>query len=401
VDPNSDHNGTTYIDDIYYSPTIDGTLAVTNAQAVLVSPAIDMTASVTSLGIFQATISTPAGTSLSFYTAVSSDNVTYDAYVAVSNGGAIASAVKRYIKWKVVMTCPIDTVLNGGTNAYANVTTPIVFDVTVNWFLGTGSNKYPTSVSFTFRYSDLLLAISQEYSDNLGGDSSILNDVKVQAKPLILSGTSSDTQWQGTVQTPPVAISGSAPLAVSNGQVLTYALVIPSGMDTSLMSGANPAAAVVTFAASATGSWVFTTIHPTRPVLQITMTHAGNITDLRVIGKAFSNSNTNAIQSSTDAGSIQLYGDRALSISNSYIVNVAIAAVIASKLVANYKNPTSYIPGATVRPTFSAQLNDRVTIVDDNTDLNADYVISGIHHTVASGQSSGTAQTDLLLLKVM
>ncbi len=394
VAPLADTNGYSVIDDVNFSPVVDGTGAIVSSQALFESQVIDLTASISVLGVFRTTTILPAGTSVAFFTATSTDGITFDSYLAVSDGQAIPSAVKRYFKWKAVMTCPID----GGTKG--TLTTPYVTDVTINYFLGTGSAKYPTSVSFTFRYSDLLLAITQEYSDNLGGDSSILNDVSVQAKPLILSGTSSDTQWQGTTQTPPVAISGSAPLSVTNGQILTYEVVISGGMDTGSMSGGSPAAAVVTFGGGASGTWAFTRIHPTRPILQITITNTGTITDLRVIGKAFSNSNTIAIQQSTNAASIKLYGDRAISISNQYIVNTGIATTIASKLVANYKNPTSYVPGATVRPTFSAQLNDRVTIVDDNTDLNADYIIAGISHNLASDISAGQCETRLLLLKV-
>lgn len=401
VNPNSDQNGSTIVDDIYYSPGIDGTGAISTAQALFESQVIDMTASVNSLGIFQATSSVPANGSISFYTATSADNITYDAYVAVTNGAAIPSMTHRYIKWKAILVCPIDSVVNGGVAENANINTPYVFDVTLNWFIGTGSPKYPTSVSFTFQYSDLLLAIAQEYSDNLGGDTAILNDVSVQAKPLILSGTVLDTQWQGTTQTPPVAISAGAPLSVTIAQILTYEIVVSSGMDTSLMSGANPAAAAITFAGGGAGSWVFTRIHPTRPILKITISGTGSITDLRVIGKGFSNSNTNAIQSSTDAASIKLNGDRSKNISNQYIVNTGIAASIASKLVTNFADPTSYIPGATVRPTFSAQLGDRVTIVDENTDLDADYVIAGINHDLSADVQGGQAQTALLLLKVV
>ena len=400
VDPNSDQNGNTVVDDVHWSPAVDGTGSISTSQALFESAVVDMGASITNLGIFQATYALGTGTAIAFYTATSADGVSWDAYVAVTNGAAITSAVKRYLKWKAVLVCPIDAVVDGGSASNANVTTPYVFDVTINWFTGTGSPKYPTSVSYVFRSSDLLLDISQEYTDNLGGDSSIINDVDVQAQPLILSGTTADTQWQGTVQTPPVPISGTAPLNVTNGQVLTYRLVIPSGMDTSFMSGASPAAAVVTFGGGASGTWAFTRIHPTRPTLQITITAGGTITDLRVVGKAFTSSNTQSVQRSSDTGSIKLYGDRALSISNPYIVNASIAASIASKLITNYKNPTSYVPGALVRPTFSAQLGDRVTIVDDNTDLDADYVIAGLNHQVSAGVSDAKATTELLLLKV-
>lgn len=399
TNPLANTDGSVIVDDIYYSPQVDGTGAVTNNQSIFESQVIDMNG-IVSFGIFQDTVSTPTGTTLAFYTATSSDNITYDAYVVAVNGSQITSAIKRYLKYKIVFTGPTDTVLHGGQALNNNLVQPIVFDVTINWDTGTGTNKFPTSVSYTFRFDTVLLDIAQEYADNLGGDSAIINDVYVQAKPLILSGTDADTQWQGTVQTPPVAISGAAPLAVTNGQVLTYQISVSQGMNTSLMTGANPAAAVVTFAGGGAGSWIFSKINPTRPVLQITITGTGNITDLRVIGKIFSNSNTVAQQNSQNAASIKLYGDRQISISNQYIVNAGIASSVASKLVANYKDPTSYIPSSMVRPTFSAQLGDRATVVDDNTDISADYIIAGIQHEISSDVQQAQSKTDLLLLRI-
>lgn len=395
VDPNSDQNGNTTFDDIYFSQQVDGTGAISTAQAVFESQVTDMTAGVQSLGIFQATVSTPAGCSINFFTATSADNVTYDAYVATSPSAAIASAVKRYIKWKAVLICPQDS---AGNNA--NLNTPTIFDVTVNWFTGSNSPKYPSSVSYTFRFDSSLLDVEQTLSDMLGGDTAIINDVLVQAQPLVLSGADADLQWQGTVQTPPVAISVTNPLAVSNG-TYTYRLALSNGMDTSRMSGASPAAATVTFAGGAAGTWKFTTISPTHAILQITITNPGNITALTVNGKSFVNSTYIAQQNSTDSKSIAIYGDRQLSIINPYIVNAAIATLIAARIVSNQKNPITFISRCTVLPTFSLQVGDRVTIVDYQLDFSADYIAIGVNQLVKCDVASAGAQTDLVLLKVV
>ena len=48
-------------------------------------------------------IQTLNGGTITYYTAASSDNITYDAYVAIGAGGIIGSALKRYLKLKIVM----------------------------------------------------------------------------------------------------------------------------------------------------------------------------------------------------------------------------------------------------------------------------------------------------------
>lgn len=381
-------------DNIYFSPSIEVTKTVTNTVATFESEIIDQTGP-TVEGLFQASTLTPSGTSINFYTATSSDGISWDAYVAAFVGVQISSTPKRYLKWKAILNCPID---DGNHNA--NLTTPIIYDVTINWTIGAGSPKYPTTPQYAFSHKDVLLGIDQQYSDNIGGDSSIVNDALVQAQPLILSGTDSDTQWQGTVQTPPVPISGTAHLGVTIGQILTYPISISGGMNIGLMSGANPAAAVITFGGGGAGTWVFTKIHPTQPVLQITITGTGYIQDLRVVGKAFANDDTKLQSAAIDSLSINTYGDRQTSLSSQFMVNQTISDLVASKLVANYKNPTSYIPGATLRPIFSMQLNDRATMIDDNTGLNADYLIVGIDHELTVALDAATCQTGIQLLKI-
>lgn len=394
-DPHTDTNGYALVDDVVYSPAVDGTGAISSSQAIFESDVIDMGASVSALGLFQSNYVTPAATSLAFYTATSSDGITFDAYVSVAPGAAIASAVKRYLKYKVVLTCPVDS------GIYGNATTPIVTDVTINWTIGAGSAKYPASVSYVFADDGMLLGLEQEISDLVGGDTAILNDISVQAQPLILSGTALDTQWQGTTGTPALPIAAGNPLNVTNGQTLTYKIVLPNGMDTSFMSGASPAAGVVTFAGGGAGSWSFTRIHPTQPILKIVITGSGTITDLRVIGKSFTNSNTIATQTAVDAASVKQYGDRPLPLSNPYIINSSIALSIATRLLQNYKDALSFVPSCVVRPSFAAQIGDRITITETNADLSADFIIVGLAHSYALNVESGDVKTTLTLLKVL
>ena len=184
----------------------------------------------------------------------------------------------------------------------------------------------------------------------------------------------------------------------------TGTLVIPcevnGGMDISLMSGANPAAAVVVFAGGAAGSWTISQIHPTLPVLTIVITAPGTITDLRLVGKKFTAAITPYTATVKDAASKGLYGTRSLAIQNDYIINPGIAAIIANRLVSNYKTPVVYIPDLTLRPTWSLQLGDRVNIVDDNSGLNADFYVVGLNHAVAGGQDSADARTGAVFIRI-
>lgn len=374
--------------DLNTPPTASTPLFYFASSGTWTSAAVDTGGTPSALGTLTATYSLNGG-SVTFLTATSSDNVTYDAFTAVSPTGQILSSAKEFIKVQVIINLSGDL-----------LQTPTINDITITWLTGTGTPKIPATSSLTFSFNSTLLDIAQELSDNLGGDTAIINDVTVQAQPFLLTGNDSDTAWQGTIGTPPLAVSGSNPVNVTNGQTLTYDIVVSGGMDTTNMSGGNPSAAVVTFGSSAAGTWSFTSINPTRPVLQIVITHTGTITDLRLTGKKFSSSSFLQSQNSTSATSIAAYGRRQLSISNTWIVSTTVAASIASTLITNFSNPVSYIPTCTVRPAFSLQLGDRVTVVDTNLDLSADYVVVGLQHSYSLETGSGDVKTQLTLLKV-
>ncbi len=351
------------------------------------SPVLDTGSSTVSYGALTDT-HTLNGATILYETRSSPDGTSWGAWQSIAGSGQIQSTVHRYLQIRVTLT--IDD----------SLPTPFINDITVNWTVGAGSQKYPSTASFTFRFDSTMLEVQQELADNLGGDTAILNDITVQAAPLVLSGNNADTVWQATVGTPPVNISGSVPLAVTNGQTITLAPVISGGMDTTRMSGSNPAALAITFAGGATGSWSFISIHPTRPVVQILITHDGNITDLRIIGKLFSSASYLQAQSEKDSFSIGTYGDRQLSLSNSWIVGTSVADTIAKTLLRNFRLPVVYIPACTLRPTWNAQIGDRVTIVDVNLDLSADYIAVGLEHHFSVSGLSGTVGTMMTLIQV-
>ena len=304
--------------------------------------------------------------------------------------GQILSPLARYLQIQVTITLGIITL------------SPQIFDITVNWIGGAGSKKYGGAAVFAFSFDSTLLDVQQEYADNLGGDSAIINDAIVQAQPLILTGTTSDTIFLVALAEPwhSQYFRLSVPLTATAATAITISPYISGGMDISFMGGANPAAAVVTFAGGAAGSWMFTKINPTLPVIQITFSSPGQINDLRIVGLAFSNANYLQAQEVIDTQSLALYGDRQISISNPWIVTNSVALAIATSQVANQKLPVSYIPKCMVRPTFNAQIGDRLTIVDDNLDLMDDYIVVGLAHNFSVEDKKADVNTEFVLLKV-
>ena len=353
------------------------------------SPAVDCGTSIGAFDALTATSTTSGGT-LSLYTASSPDNVTYTSFVAVTPGtGQINSPVARYLKIQAVMDPATSTAQM------------VIFDITANWTNITGSKKYPAPPSsFTFSYSTNQIDIAQELSDALGGDSAIVNDIAVQAQPLVLTGANTDVIWQGSQGTPPTNISAGNPLSVTNGDILIYPIYVSGGMDISRMSGANPAAAAITFAGGAAGSWVFSYISPTVPVLKITISSSGNITNLQLQGMTFSSASYITVQQQKSLASIAQFGDRQLSITNSWIVNAAIALDIAQMLLGAYEEPFAYIPSIVLRPTWSAEIGDRVTVSNDNLDIDSDFIIIGIQHQFGVQAEKASIDSTMTLLAV-
>lgn len=376
-------------------PTIGPPSLLFASSGTWISPIIDTGSETTGYGSITDD-EVPNGGTISYSTQSSADGVTWNSFVPVSVSGQILSPVLRYLRVMVVMTLG-----PGGV-------TPLILDITVSWLAGAGSIKYPTTSSFTFAFNSMMLDCQQQLADNLGGDSSILNDIIVQAEPLVLTGgTPTDLPgltnivWQGTIGIPPVNVTPTTPLTVTAGQILTFTPYISGGMDITYMSGANPAAAVVTFADGAAGTWLFTNIHPTLPVLQITITVSGQISGLTINGLNFSNADYLQVQEVFDPVSIALYDRRQDTIDNPWITSTSAAAAIGAIILNNFRNPVAYLPSCKVGLCPSIQLGDRVTVVDVNLDLSADYICVGAAHTIDN--KSGTKasiESDLTLIAI-
>lgn len=329
-------------------------------------------------------------TNLNVLTQSSADGVHWNGFFPVAPNFQPQSPVLRYLQVQIRFTQSnlVDTSI-------------IVSRLQINWIGGSGDPKYPPAPSsFTFDYNSNLIAVEQELADNLGGDTSIINDVQVQATPLALVGTNSDTVWQGTNGSPPTDISPTNTLPIIAGVPITVAPYISSGMDITHMSGANPSAAVVVFGGGGAGSWAFSKINPTTPVLVITPSATGTITDLRLVGKLFASETLQQVTQAQDAQSIQLYGGRRQNTQNKWIPTYQLAQAIANNIVSVFKNPFSYIPSFTVQPTFSMQIGDRITVHDINLDVNSDYVAVGVDHDYKMSGDRPSIQTTGRLLAV-
>lgn len=75
-----------------------------NATGSFISKTLDLGAIPNSLGNFNADTTLPAGTTLTFYTQSSADGSSWDAAVACTNGGAIGSTIRRYLRWRADYT---------------------------------------------------------------------------------------------------------------------------------------------------------------------------------------------------------------------------------------------------------------------------------------------------------
>jgi len=379
-------------DDLYYSFCIDATTTAAHTDSYYVSNVIDQTNEILEEGVFRARYINPTGCTVTFYTSTSDDGINFDNWIEVDSGDQIPSIAKRYLIFKFVLEAPNDS------NILNNLTTPYIQDIIMNWSTGISSVKIPSKISYVLDES-LNIDIDQVYADSIGGQTSIINRAVVKAQPLILSGNDSDVQWSATAGTPLEEISASNPIQVTNGDILTYNIVVDNGMDTALMSGTNPAAASVTFG-TATGTYIFSRIHPTKPMLQITVTGTGTIEQIKVLGKAFTNDNTFIEKVATNEDSINIYDERRVDISNEWILYDSISQQIADYLVSNFSEPTAYIPEIKIRPTFSIQIGDRVTVSDNSLSIDDDYIVIGVFHNFSTNGNSVDVHTSLKLLRI-
>ena len=389
----SGFSGNHYWDDIWFSRDIPGILASppTSTKARWESASIDQGASVTLAGVISALYSTPVGTSINWYTSTSPDNSTWTAWAPVTLGSPYPSPVQRYIKVAFDLNCPQDDGMHN-----ANYATPSVSQITVAWYFGTGIPKWSQTVNFYFAYNSDIIDLEEQVTDNLGGDTAVINDVTVTSAPAILAGTNTDTQWQGTSGVPASAVSVANPLNVTAGTLNLYP-VIAGGMDTTNMPGGT--AIAITWG-TATGTAAITKVHPTKPTLTLTVTGPGTITDLRLIGKSFQNISTPYQALASDSNSIKRRRRRTQSINNNYVMNNNIAQNIADKMLVNYKNPLVFVPAIELWPRLNLQPGDQVNVNEVLSGANTVYYVISYNRDIKVGDS-GSVSMRARLVKIV
>jgi len=355
------------------------------------SPWIDQGATVTAEQLFTATDSQPATSSISYFTQTSADMIVIDAPVAATSGATIGSTAKRYIRLIANLNCPQDDGLHN-----TNLVTPYLTQFTISWLFGTGQNKWQSSINFYLNYDSNIVDLQEQVSDTLGGDTAVINYETVSTSPLILGGADSDTTWQGTTVSPAAAISAGNPLSVTVG-TLVYNLDISGCMDISKMAGGT---CIVMTLGTATATAAITYIHPTKPVLTITVTVGGTITDLRLIGKTFQNAATPYQAIAQDAASIALHKKRSDTISNNYIINSNIALLVANKIVANQKDVAKWIPQIDIIPLLNMQPGDQVFTNEINVGIYAGYYVIGYTRNVQISDSDASLDMTMALMRI-
>ena len=306
----------------------------------------------------------------------------------------------------------------GQINSPVNTYTQCIFDFAVgsgiplwqpyyvqtNWSL-TGTAESIRSIA----YDSNLCDVTEEISGSLSGDSSIVNYSEVISSPLTLGGTTADVQWTATVGQPQVPISVSNPMVVAVGTINIQAAV-SGGMDTTYMGAsitgiantAYGAAGVTAFFVSfgtAAGTVSISYIHPTTPIITLTITTAGTITNLQLIGLSFSSA-ANAIDVVVqDPISIAKHGLCTNPINNNYIINPAIAQLVANQQLIQFTNPTVVLSGVDITLTPSIQQTDLVQATDYGLDLSSaqTWNVTGIDHEYSKAPDAKTATIKTML----
>lgn len=379
------------ITDIYYSTQVGNiTNALSNLQAIYLSPVIDRGATVNQAGILNCSSLTPSGTSLLVETAVSDDGISFEPWRTATIGEVDPSEVKRYELIRITFT-------DAGDIALGTLATPTIYNLSLNWFTGTGQSKWNSSVDFYINDQNGICDLSEQISDTLAGDTAIINDVAVTAEPLVLTGTDADDQWQCITGTPPDKVSASNPLIVAVGTV-TYNCVIQGGMDTSGMAGGSCIA--ITWG-TATGTAAISYIHPIKPILTLTVTAPGTIEDLRLIGKSFSKLQTPYQSLASDSTSIFRHRKRHSDVNNNYFRDGSICDLVASRIIANQKDPVSYIPNFDIfPPRLNMQPGDRVNVINEITGIATDYYVAGYFRHSSVSDKGAEAGQSLILMKI-
>lgn len=347
------------------------------------SASIDQGASISAESLLS--VSMIAGNApITWETRTSSDGATWGSWTAVSidsiaQSGPIASTAARYIEYRYYF------VVGSSVPLWVN------YYVTVSWSLSAAAGTVRA-----LSYDSSLCDVQEQVSDSLGGPTSVVNYFEVTASPVILTGTNADVQWQGSTGYPGNVVSASNPLVLYTGTTYIQA-VVSGGMDISRMTGTNPAAVQITWGTAA-GSVEVSYVHPTKPIIKLTVTTAGTITQLNLIGQSYGSGPAPISVTAGDSSSQSKYRRRTNQINNNFITSPAIAQLIANNQLLAYKTPAKILSGVLLPLTPSLQQTDQLQLTELNLGLTSalTWKTSGITHQLAmSAGGQATATTTL------
>lgn len=268
-------------------------------------------------------------------------------------------------------------------------TTPKLLDFTVNYTSRGGSSMVGLTPDWSIKDTTTLLGLRRKLTDQVGGSNYMISKSIVKSKPTFVS-SGTEIAWQGTYNG--AAVSASNPFFVPVG--VTTLLVDFGDTQYDVPQTVNMTLGTAT-ATSALSS------DPSKPVLTITATVAGTITVLTISGTPFVQNGVVEAIAVADDDIIADYGVNEEVLTNDYIDNEALAASIADARVVLFgQGPLDWIAEAPIRYSPNAQLNDRVTVVDRFSELNADYVAIGLSDELMSGEEGFEARTIVELVKI-
>ncbi len=270
----------------------------------------------------------PAGASITLYTSVSDDNITWDSGVAVVNK-QIQSAVKRYIKIRAEFV--IDT------QAHAEIGVPTIYEILLIW--NTGGIG---AIRFNGAVIDLLPEdLQQTITDDFAGENNIYNKIMIQYYKVNYESTPQD-----------IYVSGDqTPILISAGESKTISCYVTTG-DLYAIPDADMTfyvkdvlwgtAHMFTNGETFDGLTVSFIKNPTCPQVTLTTVQPRKLDELIVKSKYY-NVAIDSTVSVSDELSTSKYGIRSYYYQNKYITAKSMAQEIAVKLLTLFAEPMTYI----------------------------------------------------------
>jgi len=281
--------------------------------------------------------------------------------IAANSFNLIGNIFPDYVSQTFIHEGILFYTLSGSCNVYLYKTAPVV----------------STTPVFTFSYDGTLISLQIALTDTLGGDNSILNDIEVKS------------QTQSLKAPAIVYTEQSVPIFIPAGVSLTLYPELTANCDTTLVLN-------VTWSAPGTGETAVITQHPFKPTVILTAGGTDQIvTVLTITGEEIQNIGTLRSEVVDTPAKLFLYGRRKYSLQNDYITGANMPQIIASGLLAKYKDPTSIIESMDVAYCPNVEIEDVVLVTELNSNISRNYIVIGITHAIAEA----VATTKLKLIK--